>query len=47
LKIRLTAWELDQLRFAAENGNEVVIASKDLIVLLDEIADSRKEEGGR
>lgn len=39
----MTNWELDQLRFAAEQQDTVEVASKDLLLLLDEIAARRAE----
>lgn len=39
---RLTDWELDQLRFSAEQRDIVDVASKDLLALVGEVADTRR-----
>jgi hypothetical protein len=40
---RLTDWELDQLRFSAEQRDIVDVASKDLLLLVDEVAEARRK----
>jgi hypothetical protein len=40
---RLTDWELDQLRFSAEQRDIVDVASKDLLALVGEVAAGRRK----
>lgn len=39
---RLTGWELDQLRFSAEQREIVDVAGKDLLALVNEVTEGRQ-----
>jgi hypothetical protein len=40
---RLGDWQLDQLRFSAEQRDIVDVASKDLLLLVGEVAEARRK----
>jgi hypothetical protein len=40
---RLGDWQLDQLRVSAEQRDIVDVASKDLLLLVDEVAEARRK----